>query len=194
VQTFVVRPDAFQDLYVLHEDGQLKVLEAGYAWFNLARDVVSLTMDHDDTGTVRARDELGRLWLYGSEFLRSPILDPVEGGNAPLFCLDPPSEAEVMRAVRMKTNSVQPFQRNDLDGHGVETFFDPASPFSNFRIAVEPIVDDGAETSRIFPFVGPARLHHCHYRCTIYFDGPEGPDSLVLFLDHDHLIREPAIE
>ena len=28
-----------------------------------------------------------------------PVLDPVEGENAPLYCLDPPSEDEVMRSL-----------------------------------------------------------------------------------------------
>lgn len=114
-----------------------------------------------------------------------PILDPVEGENAPLFCMDPPSNDEVMRALPDDTAGGFPFlaevQRN------------------NVRIVVEPIVDK-LEECRFYPMAGPARLHKCHYKCTVYFEKTIRSDwpipysfadqSIeVVYIDHDHLIR-----
>lgn len=116
---------------------------------------------------------------------RVPILDPVEGENAPLFCLDPPSPDEVMRSLPDEAAGGFAFlaetQRN------------------NVRIVVEPIVDR-IDECRFYPMVGPARLHHCHYKCTVYYDKVirsdwpipfEHPDQTqdVVYIDHDHLIR-----
>ncbi len=84
-----------------------------------------------------------------------PILDPVEGENAPLFCLDPPSKDEVMRSLPDKAQGGFAFL--------AETFRD------NVRIVIEPIVDR-LDECRFYPLVGPARLHHCHYKCTVYYD------------------------
>ncbi len=114
-----------------------------------------------------------------------PVLDPVEGEHAPLFCLDPPTPDEVMRALPDDTAGGFAFiaetQRN------------------NVRIVVEPIVDRLGEC-RFYPLVGPARLHHCHYKCTVYYDKVIRSDwpvpfshvdhvQEVVYIDHDHLIR-----
>lgn len=114
-----------------------------------------------------------------------PILDPVEGEHAPLFCQDPPSPDEVMRALPNETSGGWPFiaetQRN------------------NVKMVVEPIVDR-MDDCRFIPLVGPARLHHCHYKCTVYYDKIIRSDwpvpfrhadetSQVVYIDHDHLIR-----
>ncbi|MFQ5732779.1 MAG: hypothetical protein ACE5KM_12600 [Planctomycetaceae bacterium] len=114
-----------------------------------------------------------------------PILDPVEGEHAPLFCLDPPSPDEVMRALP------------DEVGGGV--FFLAETQRNNVRIVVEPIVDR-IDECRFYPMVGPARLHHCHYKCTVYYEKvirSEWPVPFthsdqtqeVVYIDHDHLIR-----
>ena len=53
---------------------------------------------------------------------------------------------------------------------------------------------------RLSPLVGPARLHPCHYKCTVYFDKTIRSDwpipfthtdqsQEVVYIDHDHLIR-----
>lgn len=70
---------------------------------------------------------------------------------------------------------------------------------NNVRIVVEPIVDR-VDECRFYPLVGPARLHHCHYKCTVYFDKTIRSDwpipmthtdqsEEVVYIDHDHLIR-----
>ncbi len=114
-----------------------------------------------------------------------PILDPVEGEHAPLFCIDPPSPDEVVRAL--------PDETGGGVGFLAETYR------NNVRIVVEPIVDK-LEDCRFFPLVGPARLHKCHYKCTVYYDRTirsdfpipfSHTDSVqeVVYIDHDHLIR-----
>lgn len=118
-------------------------------------------------------------------YRRVPILDPVEGEHAPLFCLDPPSDDEVIRALP------------DIKGGGVpflaETFR------NNVRIVVEPIVDR-IDECRFIPMVGPARVHHCHYKCTVYYEkvirsmwpvpfSHSDQSVEVVYIDHDHLIR-----
>ena len=114
-----------------------------------------------------------------------PILDPVEGENAPLFCLDPPSADEIMRALP-----------NDNEG-GVPFLAETSR--NNVRIVTDLIVDR-LDECRFFPQAGPARLHHCHYKCTVYFEETKRsywpvPFTFteqvqeVVYIDHDHLIR-----
>lgn len=114
-----------------------------------------------------------------------PVLDPVEGEHAPLFCLDPPSPDEVMRSLPDSTAGGFAFLAETTR--------------NNVRIVVEPIVDR-VDECRFYPLVGPARLHHCHYKCTVYFDKTIRSDwpipfthtdetKEVVYIDHDHLIR-----
>ncbi|MCA8986989.1 MAG: hypothetical protein KDA78_05080 [Planctomycetaceae bacterium] len=114
-----------------------------------------------------------------------PILDPVEGENAPIFCLDHPSADEVMRALPDNTEG------------GV--WFLTETARNNVRMTIDPIVDR-LDDCRYYPMVGPARLHHCHYKCTVFFDETirstwpipfshtEAVEEVV-YIDHDHLIR-----
>ena len=114
-----------------------------------------------------------------------PILDPVEGENAPLFCMDSPSPDEVMRALPDDTAGGMPFLAETAR--------------NNVRIVVEPIVDKIGEC-RFYPMAGPARLHKCHYKCTVFFEKVIRSDwpipfshtdqtVEVVYVDHDHLIR-----
>lgn len=116
-----------------------------------------------------------------------PVLDPVEGENAPLYCLDPPSPDEVIRAL--------PSSHKGAGGFA----FLSETAINNVRMVIEPIVDR-VDDCRFFPLVGPARLHHCHYKCTLYFDKTMRSDwpipfthtdqtTEVVYVDHDHLIR-----
>jgi hypothetical protein len=114
-----------------------------------------------------------------------PILDPVEGEHAPLFCLDPPMPDEVIRSLPDDTK-------------GGLAFIAETSR-NNVRMVVEPIVDRLGEC-RFYPMVGPARIHFCHYKCTVYFEKTIRSDwpvpfshtdqvQDVVYVDHDHLIR-----
>ena len=114
-----------------------------------------------------------------------PILDPVEGENAPLFCLDPPSPDEVVRSLP-----------DEAEGGFA---FLAETTRNNLRIVIEPIVDR-VDECRFVPLVGPARVHHCHYKCTVYYDKQirsnwpipfthKDETVDVVYIDHDHLIR-----
>ncbi len=115
---------------------------------------------------------------------RVPILGPTTSGGPPL-AIDPPSDDEVMVAME-RARPVQggiPFlyekQRNDV------------------RIIKEKIADY-VDPPRFYPLLGPAQLHHAHYKCTVYFDektivGYPVPHTLhdeesieVVYIDHNH--------
>lgn len=124
-------------------------------------------------------------YIREERYGKVPVFDPVEGENAPLFCMDPPSSDQVMRAMPDDVGGGMPFiaetQRN------------------NVRIVVEPIVDK-LEECRFYPLVGPARLHKCHYKCTVYYTKVirsgwpipythKDESQEVVYIDNDHLIR-----
>jgi hypothetical protein len=124
-------------------------------------------------------------YIDEERYSRVPVLDPVEGENAPLFCMDPPSSDEVMRALPDETSGGVWFL--------AETFR------NNVRIQASPIVDK-MEECRFYPLVGPARMHKCHYKCTVHYDKIIRSDwpvpfyhkdqtTEVVYIDHDHLIR-----
>lgn len=124
-------------------------------------------------------------YLREERYDKVPILDSVEGEHAPIFCQDAPSADEVMRTLP-----------NDTSGGW--TFLAETSR-NKVKIVTEPIVDR-MDDCRFFPLVGPARLHHCHYKCTVYYDLIKRSDwpvpfhfkdesVQVVYIDHDHLIR-----
>lgn len=117
-------------------------------------------------------------------YARVPILGPLTAGG-PAIALDPPSDDEVWWALE-RANPVQggiPFlnetQRN------------------NVRIVKEKIADY-VDPPRVVPLIGPAQLHHAHYKCTVYYTekkrvGWPIPHTLtdedsveVLYIDHNH--------
>ncbi len=112
---------------------------------------------------------------------RTPILPPIPPGHRPL-CEDPPDRSEILRAMPRVTRGV-PFIyeefRDDID------------------ITVEKLVDK-VDPPRFYPLVGPAQLHHCHWKCTVYYT--ETLESYypfpfhvkrrraeVVYIDKDHL-------
>ena len=122
---------------------------------------------------------------WEERYAKVPILDPVEGEHAPLFCIDPPMPDEVMRSLP-----------DDTSGG---LYFIAETRRNNVRMTVDLIVDSTGEC-RMYPLVGPARLKKCHYKCTVYFDKTIQSDwpipfthtdqtQEVVFIDHDHLIR-----
>ncbi len=116
---------------------------------------------------------------------RVPMLPPLTAGG-PDTALDPPSDDEVMRTFEraMPTQGGTPFlQTVQRD---------------NVRIVKEKI-SDYIDPPRVYPLVGPAQLHHCHYKCSIYYTetthvGWPLPHTLVdedsvevVYIDHNHL-------
>lgn len=114
------------------------------------------------------------------------VLDPIEGENAPIFCLDPPTPDEVIRAVPNKPDGGFAFLSD--------------TQWNNIRITVEPMLDRVGEC-QVLPLVGPVKKHECHYKCTVYytkverstwpipFEHKDEDSREVVYIDHDHLIR-----
>jgi len=116
---------------------------------------------------------------------RMPVLGPITPGS-PETALDPPSEDEVMRALE----KAKPVQGGLPLMHEIQR--------NNVRIVVEPIADY-CDKPRVFPLVGPAILHHAHYKCIVYFSEvtrvgwpipyttTDEDAQEVIYIDHDHL-------
>jgi hypothetical protein len=114
-----------------------------------------------------------------------PVLDPVEGESTAHFCVESPTQDEVLRSLPNVATDGTPFSAE--------------SSRNNVRIVVEPLGDKLGEC-RFYPMVGPARHHECRYKCTVYFDKATRSDSPtpqtstdaaeeVVYINHDHLIR-----
>ena len=118
---------------------------------------------------------------------RTPVLPPIREGFPPPICEDPPSEQEVLRAMPRVTRGI-PFT--------YEEFRD------DILVAYERLVDK-IDPPRFFPLVGPAQLHHCHWKCTVYYTETvesgypfpvriRRPRVEVVYIDRDHLHLAPA--
>lgn len=117
-------------------------------------------------------------------YLRVPILGPLTAGG-PTQAIDPPSDDEVVRAWE-KANPVQ---------GGLPFFYETQR--NNVRIVKEKIADY-VDPPRVVPLIGPAQLHHAHYKCVIYYTefvrvGWPVPHTLidedaqeVIYIDHNH--------
>ena len=128
-------------------------------------------------------DKEDKFWEH-ERYERAPILGPITSG-AEVVALDPPSDDEVMRALE----KAQP-----IEG-GIPLLYERNR--NNVRIVKEKIADY-IDPPRHIPMIGPAQQHHCHYKCTIYFEdvrrvGWPVPHTLrdedareVLYIDHNH--------
>ncbi len=115
---------------------------------------------------------------------RVPILGPLTAGG-PAMALDPPSDDEIMRALE----HARPIEGGLPFFHEIQR--------NNVRIVVEPIADY-VDPPRVVPLIGPAQLHHAHYKCIIYFSETErvgwpvpythtDEDAQeVIYIDHNH--------
>jgi hypothetical protein len=112
---------------------------------------------------------------------RAPILPPIAPGHRPL-CEDQPDLAEILRAMPRVARGVP---------YIYEEFRDDIS------FTVEKVADH-IDPPRFFPLIGPAQLHHCHWKCTVYYT--ETLESSypfpfkckrrrvqVVYIDKDHL-------
>ncbi|HIF30644.1 MAG: hypothetical protein ABGX22_13470 [Pirellulaceae bacterium] len=116
-----------------------------------------------------------------------PILDPLVPGG-PTRAMDAPSDDEVMRALEI----ARPTQGGLALLHEVRR--------DNVRITKEKVADY-IDPPRFIPLVGPAQLHHVHYKCTVYFEETTTvtwpvPHTLrnqeaveVIYIDHNHFHR-----
>lgn len=112
---------------------------------------------------------------------KTPIMPPIPPGHRPL-CEDPPDPRSILAAMPKPVRGI-PYvceeHRDDLD------------------FAVEKIADH-IDPPRFYPLVGPAQLHHCHWKCTVFYTETHESSypfpfqckrrrSQVVYIDRDHL-------
>jgi hypothetical protein len=112
---------------------------------------------------------------------RTPILPPLHGGVTAPAC-EAPEDAEVLQILNGLSRAVP---------YLCEQYRD------DIRIVKEQLVDE-VDEPRFFPLVGVARLHHSHWKCSIYFAETiessypfsfrvTRPAVGVVYIDKDHL-------
>ncbi|MCE9605004.1 MAG: hypothetical protein K8U03_08895 [Planctomycetia bacterium] len=131
------------------------------------------------------QDKFEDAYWNKERYERVPILGPITSGGAPK-ALDPPTPDEVMRGLE-KASSVE---------GGVPLLWERQR--NNVRMIIEPIADY-IDPPRVYPMVGPAQLHHAHYKCTIYYSETtrvgwpvpyttvDEDSREVIYIDHNHL-------
>jgi hypothetical protein len=113
---------------------------------------------------------------------RTPVMPPIREGFPPPLCEDPPADAEVLRKMPRITRGVPYVYEEFRDG---------------VQVVTERIKDQ-IDPPRFYPLIGPAQLHHCHWKCTIYYletveSGWPFPFQCkrqrvqVIYIDKDHL-------
>jgi hypothetical protein len=118
---------------------------------------------------------------------RTPILPPIREGFPPPLCEDPPDEARILRAMPHVCRGIP---------YIYEEFRD------NVQVVTELLVDK-IDPPRFFPLIGPAQLHHCHWKCTMYYTETcesgypfpfrcVRPRVQVVYVDLDHLHLYPC--
>ncbi len=126
------------------------------------------------------------LYWENLRYNKVAIMGPVCDGHA--VALDPPSDDQVMRAL----DKARPVA-------GSFPFLETVHR-TNIRITKE-LLADYLDPPQMVPLVGPAQLHHAHYKCTVYFVetiniGWPIPQTLmddeaqeVIYIDMDHYHR-----
>ena len=124
-----------------------------------------------------------KYWMK-ERYERVPVLGPITSGG-PAVALDPPSEDEIIRAL---------IENQHIEG-GLPFLWE--RQHNNVRMTVEPIADY-VDPPRVYPLIGPAQLHHAHYKCTIYYTEVtrvgwpvpyttvDEDASEVIYIDHNH--------
>jgi hypothetical protein len=124
-----------------------------------------------------------KFWIQ-ERYATVPIMGPLSAGG-PVVALDAPSDDEVMRALER----ARPIEGGFPLLHEVQR--------NNVRIVKQKIADY-VDPPRFVPTIGPAQLHHAHYKCTIYFSeithvGWPVPYTMhdeeaieVVYIDHNH--------
>ena len=121
-----------------------------------------------------------------NRYEKTAVLSPITDANH--IALDPPSHDQVIREL----NRVRPVAGGVP---GLET------TYRNVKGITIELIADYVDPVRFYPLVGPAQLHHAHYKCTVYFEevtqvGWPVPHQIktengmeVLYIDKDHLHR-----
>ena len=117
---------------------------------------------------------------------RTAILPPIREGVPPPICEEEPDDAMILRAMPHIIRGVPYLYEESRD---------------DIQITKERIVDK-IDPPRFFPLIGPAQLHHCHWKCTIHYTETVAvnypiplrvsrPRVQVMMIDKDHLHLAP---
>jgi hypothetical protein len=98
------------------------------------------------------------------------ILSPVDASEHSQQCENPPTWSDVLRLMPPVAPTVP----------GVFGEFR-----HDYRLVVEQIKDT-IDNPRFYPLIGPARLHHCHYKCTVYY-------HRIVELNYPFLVRSETL-
>ena len=113
---------------------------------------------------------------------RTPIMPPILPGTRPPRCEDLPEDEEVIRALPKVIRGI-PYVLEEL---------------RDIKDITKELIVDQIDPCRFYPLVGPAQLHHCHYKCTVYYKQTirstyPFPFNIVedrvevIYIDKDHL-------
>jgi hypothetical protein len=127
-------------------------------------------------------ENLERKYAWNKTDFRTVIMPPIREGFPPPVCEDPPDDATVLRVLEDVCRGVP---------YICEEFRD------DIEIITERIVDR-IDPPKFYPLVGPAQLHHCHWKCTVYYTETcesgypfpvriKRPRVQVVYIDKDHL-------
>lgn len=111
----------------------------------------------------------------------TPIMPPIPPGHRP-ECEDEPDLASILRAMPRVTRGIPYIYEEHRD---------------EITYTVEKLADH-IDPPRFYPLIGPAQLHHCHWKCTVfytettesYYPFPyrcKRRRSQVVYIDRDHL-------
>src|ERR1700722_9369621 len=130
-------------------------------------------------------ESMERKYCWNKDF-KTPVLPPIPEGKTPL-CEDPPDDARVLRAIPQVRRVVPYFYEEFRDDITI----------------VKERIKDAIDPPRFFPLVGPAQLHHCHWKCTVFYTETfesgypfpfrcKKPTVQVVYIDLDHLHMYPC--
>jgi len=117
------------------------------------------------------------LFAQPSQAQEVPVFAPVHEKEAPLDCFASPNLYSVLKV--LPTN--------------VQVNINP----KEVKLFIE-LVKSEIHPPRLYPLVGMAQLHECHYKCTLYYterlpandpnaQGVPKQRSEVIYIDRDHL-------
>jgi hypothetical protein len=135
------------------------------------------------TGCVQpwVAERMNEKYQYDKDH-KTPILPPIRDGFPPPLCEDPPTDAEVLRALPKRPRGV-PYVYEE---------------FRDDIVVVKRRIVDKIDPPRFYPLVGMAQLHHCHWECGVYYTETvmsaepfpvyiKKPRVQVIYIDKDHL-------
>lgn len=140
---------------------------------------IIITEEVEEKKPAKAAPTKTKICPCGRSENRTPIQPPVSTGKKPVG--EEPSDAMVLRALPRTSSAPGLYEQSRDDIH----------------IVKECIVDK-LDAPRLLPLVGPAQLHHCHWKCTVYSNETivgkhpfpfrrVQPRVDVVYIDTDHL-------